>query len=198
MVKDNKGYTLIELIVVIAIMAVISGVCFLSYGAATQNEPQKTKNDIMTRYNYLRDTVKAKSPENAAVLFRSSVDDKYYFATGKFDSTSGFVPDDGSADIAALISSTDKASANTISFGKKVDIYYNSTIESSKGGGLGSAALINNSSYVLVRYSKKDGSVLSGGGTYYVSKRNASKSTVNVTITKLIPATGNFVESKTQ
>lgn len=194
MVKDNKGYSLIEVIISITIMAIISCVCFLSYAAATQNEPQKVRSDIETRCNYLRDIVKAKSQDNAALLFKSSSDDKYYYARGTYTVADGFKSFDGAQDPSALIAGTNETSADTVSFGKKVDIYYNSAVEASKGDGISGAALLDGSSYVLFRYSKKDGSVISGGGSYYVSKRGIAPSASNASITKLVYDTGVFVD----
>lgn len=187
MMKNNKGFSLIELIIVIAIMAIVSTLSVVSFNMANRHRPDKVMNNVMSYAKYSKALVQSYTKDYCMVIMKCNDNNYYVFhgtATGDSESElkSSFRPQnlqsvsvggtstetvirnqpDESLDLAALANQPDKAS-NYHCLGKGVTITYKdaSGTETEIGG---------TSTAQIIQFSKFDGSVKYGAGTYIFSE----------------------------
>lgn len=185
--NNNKGFSLIELIIVIAIMAIISTLSVVTFNMANKHRPNKVMNNVMSYAKYSKSLVQSYTKDYCMVIMKCDDNSYYVFhgtATGSSQSElrDSFRPQnmksvnvdptstetvirnqpDDSVTLAELAQDPTKAS-NYHSLGKGVMITYK---DESGGeteiGGTGSAQVI--------QFSKFDGSVKHGAGTYIFSE----------------------------
>ena len=201
MKKDNKGYSLIELLIVIAIMAILAGLGMVTFNSVNRQRATKAKDNLVTSAKYAKSLVQAQSSEYCVAIMKSSDNSLGYYAvigtsTGntqsdlrtnfrsehitvtekdgvKYKKTD---PAQGYA-LSSLVADPTVAD-NTQSIGNRVEIKYKGTEITDD---------INTA--VIIKYSKYDGSVIEGMGEYEFMNQGASSAVAKV---ELIETTGNF------
>lgn len=192
MMKNNKGFSLIELIIVIAIMAIISTLSVVTFNMANRHRPDKVMNNVMSYAKYSKSLVQSYTKDYCMVIMKCSDDNYYVFhgtATGNSESElrDSFRPQnlqsvsvggastetvirnqpDSSLNLSALESDPSQA-GNYHKLGRGVTITYkNESGAETEIGGTATAQVI--------QFSKFDGSVKYGAGTYIFSEYNRTK-----------------------
>lgn len=144
--KKNNGYSLVELIIVLAIIAVLSGVATLTISVISNGRVTATKDTFDTELSALITRTKTQDADNAINLVREGNEYVVYYGTSS----------DGVSFTANDSSKPDKSM-------NKCDIYYSSD---------GSTPTLVTS--LVIKFNKTDGSCIAGYGTYYFCKTNKS------------------------
>ena len=84
MKDNNKGFSYIELILVLAIMSLMVGMIGLSYGLVTRNNVSKAAAKMESAFNTARITSLSKGSEQGALNIMQE-DGIVYYCIGKFD-----------------------------------------------------------------------------------------------------------------
>lgn len=191
MMKNNKGFSLIELIIVIAIMALLSALSVVTFAMANRQRPNKVMSNVMNYAKYSKSLVQSYTKDFCMVIMKCDDNNYYVFhgtATGDTESElrDSFRPQnmkkvsvsptssetvlrnqpDSSLTLTELAQNPTKAS-NYHSLGRGVTITYkdSSGAETEIGG---------KDSAVIIQFSKFDGSVKYGAGTYIFSEYNGT------------------------
>lgn len=205
MVKNNKGFSLIELLIVVAIIFILASMSLVTFNMANNQKPQRTMDNLMSYTKYSKSLLKSGSKDYCMAIMKGT-DDNYYVFQGtasgsdmnalrsSFKSRATQVntqvdadtseerkimrnnPDNGYT-LTELMSDPDSAE-DFENLGKNVKIYYkDQEIES----GADKA--------VIIKFRKFDGSVISGDGKYSFSKYRSSEIKCSVILEK---STGAF------
>lgn len=191
MIKNNKGFSLIELIIVIAIMAIISTLSVVTFNMANRHRPSKVMNNVMSYAKYSKSLVQSYTKDYCMVIMKCNDGNYYVFhgtATGSTESelrdsfrpadlkrvsTGGTSTDtvlrnqpDSSLTLAELMKEPTKAK-NYQGLGRGVTITY----QDESGG---QRVIEGTDTAVVVQFSKFDGSVKFGAGKYIFSKYNGT------------------------
>lgn len=163
MVK-NKGYTLIELIIVIAIIGILAGASFVSIGVIREAKRQAAVNTLNSQISSLLVRTKAVSAasKNAAVnptddplcmVIKKRTDGTYAIVTGTYDGSGSMSVSDPNVD----------ANCEAILPKDIVQIKY-------VPDGAQRATVVSSSDDddLLIQFVKSDGSTQYGGGEYEV------------------------------
>lgn len=142
--KRNEGYSLVELIICLAIIAVLSGVATLTISVISNGRVTATKDTFDSEVGALITRTKTQSADNAIQLVRD--DNSYVVYYGTSTNGTDFTANDA---------------ANPDKYLNKCDIYYSEN---------GSAPTLVSESGVMLQFDKTDGSCISGYGTYYFCK----------------------------
>lgn len=156
---DNKGYSLVEMIIVIAIITIMAVAGFTTMAMVYSAKAQSAGNNLNAQISTLTTLTKAQNADLAMQVYFSSSDNRYYVCYGTY-SGGTFTKD------------TTRAEVSLTKCGK---IYY--TAE-----GSASESEIT-SSGVTIKMNKSDGSVIAGAGDYRVTKQNG-KTALTVTLNK--------------
>lgn len=161
--ENNQGYSLVEVIICIAIMAILSGLAGVTLSAINTSKATSAKEAFDEELSALQVRVKSQSPDNAIKIVREG--DRYaiYYGTCKKDDGSDFVANN-----------PDKADKTL----EKVNITY-----AEKVGGAASQVKEQ-----VIKFRKSDGYVIIGSGVYRFYKNRTTRTVGRVTITK---ATGS-------
>ncbi len=171
--RKNKGYTLVEALIVIAIMAVVSALAFVTIGIIYQAKYNAAIDTFETQMNSLWIKTKAlsqgKEQTDANMTTGSDASDKYplcMYVVKNTDST-----DDVKDDSYELILGYDKGSdfeeKETISaLTNIVSIRYTAATSSQRHPNLTTANNGNSTEKILIEFNKSDGSVKYGAGVY--------------------------------
>jgi prepilin-type N-terminal cleavage/methylation domain-containing protein len=154
--KDNSGYSLVELIIVLAIIAVLSGMGALTISVIRSGRATATKDSFDTEIAALLTRTKSQSSDTAILIKRDGNKYNIYYGTST-DGTSFTANDATKADVIT----------------NNVDIYYTD--------GTADAALLTEQ---IIKFNKSDGSVKAGYGTYTFCKSGSDSSVGSVTINK--------------
>lgn len=154
--KNDNGYSLVELIIVIAIIAVLSGMAAFTLSAIKTAKATAALESFDTELSALATRTKAQSGDNAIMIKR--VDDGYEVYYGK--SSDGTEDKWTQTSTKAELTMTD------------VDIYYN------KPGGTAEKLTSNK----IIKFKKADGSVVTGAGLYEFKKGGTSDAVGRVTL----------------
>ena len=76
--KNNKGFSLVELIIVVAIMAIMGGFIFMSFGLLTGQDARKCANNLSTVLDKEKNYALAKSAEADCYVEISLTSDGYF------------------------------------------------------------------------------------------------------------------------
>lgn len=204
--KNNKGFSLIELIIVIAIMALLSGLSVVTFAMANRQRPNKVMNNVMNYAKYSKSLVQSYTKDFCMVIMKCDDNNYYVFhgtATGDTQSAlrTSFRPQnmkqvntdatstetvlrnqpDDSLTLTELAQEPTKA-GNYHSLGSGVTITYKdeSGAETVIGG---------TDTALVVQFSKFDGSVKHGAGTFIFSKYHGTDPQCSIV---LEGATGAF------
>lgn len=156
-IKNSNGYTLVEMIIVIAIIAVMSGMGALTIASIKTSQAQTSMQKFDSELSALEMRTRSMSTNEAIELKQNGSDYEIYYVkydadTGGYTDTSGEKPD-------AVL--------------QKVVIYYADDYKASDKVNNGTAV---NDMHIRIR--KSDGQVLDGAGEYIFCKQNNPKSSV--------------------
>ena len=203
MKKDNKGYSLVEVLVVIAIMALLAGLGMVTFSSANRQRAVKAKDNLVTTSKYAKSLVQAQSSEYCVAIMKSSDKSIGYYAvigtsTGSTQDTlrtnfrSEYIDVTNKNgvnykktnpalgyDLATLVADPSIAQ-NAQSIGNRVVIKYE-----------GTEITDDIRTAVIIKFSKYDGSVIAGEGKYEFM--NSSSNGV-VSKVELNETTGKFTK----
>lgn len=186
--KKNKGYTLIEMIIVIAIMAILSGVALVTLNIINEAKYNAAVNELNNQMSSLWIKTKALSqgknqtsatgtdPQNKyplAMLIHKNTDSSDDVRNGSYELFLGYVDDAG-----AFVRKNDMQGnpeepvilTNLISIKYTGDANQSHpTLTTEKDG---------SAEQVLVQFNKSDGSVKYGAGTYDIMFKERTVATV--------------------
>lgn len=149
MKNDNKGYSLVELIICIAIMTILAVISFVSLGILNRAKARDAANTIDTQLHSLWVNTNSKSSDSCLKL--EYVDDSYVLIHGTYEGGT-FTPEKDS---------NGNEVCNVLN--NRVVVEY---VPVGSTSGTGNA---------YIQFSKSDGSVKSGAGTYNIYLKNGSK-----------------------
>lgn len=153
-IKNDSGYSLVELIIVLAIIAVMSGLAMVSVSSIKTARATSSKETFNQELSTLQSMTKTQDSEWALKLER--IDGKYNLIYGKSKNGSDFKED----------SSKDREILD------RVTIYY-----SNNGSSAGSEV-----SSMIIKFNKSDGSVKTGSGVYTFYKDGSNDAVGKVTL----------------
>ena len=154
-ISNQKGYSMVEMVIVIAIIAVLSAVSFTTVSAIYTAKANSAGNTLDSQMAYLASMTKAQDASLAMLLYYDTSDGTYYMQQGKVDDTGAFTAD---------------TTKDKVALSNSIGLFY-------KAAGSTSESLVDDTGEII-RFSKSDGSVMDGAGTYRITKRGASGKTV--------------------
>ena len=204
--KDNKGYSLVEVLIVIAIMALLAGLGMVTFNSANRQRATKAKDNLVTTSKYAKSLVQAQSSDYCVAIMKSSDNSVGYYAV--IGTSTGYTQTDlrdnfRSENIVVTEKNgvkykktdptdTDKAkklaelvadptiAQNTQALGNRIVIKYK-----------GTEITEDPSSAVIIKFSKYDGSVIAGAGEYEFSNKGSSDVVSKVVLNEI---TGKFTK----
>ena len=129
--KNNKGFSLVELIIVVAIMAVMGGFIFMSFGLLTGQDARKCASNLSTVLDKEKNYALTKSAEADCYVEISLTSDGYfaeYFVPEKAIGTAMVSIDKqqiGKASVLISCYGGDGSLKGTMTSGSKLKIVYN-------------------------------------------------------------------------
>ena len=203
MKKDNKGYSLIEVLIVVAIMALLAGLGMATFNSANRQRATKAKDNLVTTSKYAKSLAQAQSSEYCVAIMKSSNNSVGYYAV--IGTSTGYTQSDlktnfrsehivstnkngvqykktdpsSGYDLTSLVADPSIA-YNTQALGNRVVIKYD-----------GTEITDDISTAVIIKFSKYDGSVIAGAGEYEFT--NAGSNSV-VSKVELNETTGKFIK----
>lgn len=147
---NNKGYSVVEMVIVIAIIVILSAVGFLTINIVYGAKVSSAKNTLNSQMSYLSNMTKAQDPGLAAWLYYDDTADVYKIKYGIYVSSGG-----------GGYSFTANASQDPVTFSDSILIYY--TDDAGNKDVIGTAGR-------FIQFNKSDGAVLVGSGTYDIIK----------------------------
>lgn len=174
---NNKGYSLVELIIVIAIIGILSALSLVTWRSVESANYKKSVSTFESELRTLRAVTMAQSKDMAMKLYLGD-DGRYYIERGVYDGTTFAQPTDGTT-----LANSDyykyQGTSNPVSVTKKGLISFDGTVIDENG--------------IIIQFNKSDGSIstANGGGTYTFTRRNGDL----VTNVKINKTTGLFTES---
>jgi prepilin-type N-terminal cleavage/methylation domain-containing protein len=203
MLKNNKGFSFIEMVIVIAIMAILAGLSTLTFASVNRARSDRMMDNFKTYAKYCKTLTKSNSKDTCMALMKAD-DDSYYVIYGvasgdsMADLRSSFqsmniqvVSADGKQkqvnqagySLAELESEPTKAAEYNELGNNKITIKYN-----------GTAIEQGAQNAIIIQFRKFDGSVKVGFGNYSFSKtRRPNEIKCETTLEEL---TGEFPSNK--
>lgn len=185
---DNRGYSLVEMIVVIAIMAILASVGMLSFNSANRQKPDQMRSDLISCGKYERQKTMAEEADQCMLILKAA-DGYYYVIYGSVPSSdadrsqSNLVSKFTSEYVTTNVVSGDKVrvrdnskgltASQLVSSPTSAQNYQalNKNVKITFPDGTEGVPISGSSSYGwIVQFSKFDGSALVGSGTYQFSK----------------------------
>lgn len=178
--KNNKGFSLVELIIVLAIMMILAGLSVVTFSAANGNKPQKSMDNFVSSVKYSKSLVKANDKDSCVAIMLCN--DGYYYAfqgtasgdsqdalrssfrslktsevshTANSISTAKNVRRNAPEYTLAELNSTPRSAAIYQQLEKRVSIFYNDSYGNT-GYGTGSSSLNNNKTTTVTLYNATD------------------------------------------
>lgn len=142
--RDNKGFSLVELVVAIAIIGVLVGASALTINMVSRANVEKGMRLVESTMGKLQTECSSKSKPIYMYVYQDSSDSDYYIKVSKNLHTS----------VSDVMS--DSAEAETIE-ASNVDVYY--VTEKTENGVNGGPHKIEGNTFVAVTYNKSDSSV---------------------------------------
>lgn len=160
--KNNGGYTLVEMIIVIAIIAILSGGAAITISAIRTSQATSAMERFDDEISALQMRTNSQNGNSAIKVAKSADKDRNYeIYYGTCDKAGNFKADNATKPDAIL---------------ENVTIWYDGTYDASA-----SQTVLDSQ---VIRIRKSDGEVLSGDGEYKFIKYNSNGSVGRVTINK--------------
>ena len=159
-IKNNSGYTLVELILVIAIILIMSGGAMLTVSAIRSSQATSSMQKFDDEIAALEMKTKSFSVGRAIKIVQNGANYEIYYGTCTDNDVSTFTADSAKAD----------------SILERVSIYYSDSYDAD------AVSTPLTSAVILVR--KSDGEILSGYGEYKFCKYNTTSSVGGVTLNR--------------
>ena len=174
MMKNNKGYSLVEVMIVLAILAVVSGLATLTISMIASARATAAANQLNAEIGGLYTNTMSKSPELCLRVYKNSTDGCYYVERGVTDDgtvSTFYTPAKGTAKYDEYFNY--EYSNKPINLNKRITIYYNGTEipESDPAGGTSGSALDG----ILIQFNKSGGNVKHGAGEFKVTKEAGTR-----------------------
>lgn len=205
--KNNKGFSLIEMVVSLAIMAIVASIGMVSFSMATHRTPYKVQSNLESCAKYAKNLVMSEDEDYCMLLFKTSgLNGNYYAvygtATGDSqtdlknsfrsqkiikDSHGNLVNDRSNGHSIAEIIANPNIAENRQQIGNFVTIGYNSA-----SSGILNPIGDNQGSCLIIKFRKFDGSVIAGDGQYAVTSYRSTDLTNPKLKMKLVQLTGVF------
>ncbi|MDE5965873.1 MAG: prepilin-type N-terminal cleavage/methylation domain-containing protein [Lachnospiraceae bacterium] len=150
---DNRGYSMVEMIIVLAIIIIISTVGFLTMNIVNGARVSSAMNQLNAQFSFLANLTKAQSAETAMKLYFDDAKDCYVIGYGIYDNAAGTF--------------TDSTSQSPVDLASGILIY--GTVD-------GGTRAVVDSDGLIIQFNKSDSSVLLGYGTYEIIKNPSGKS----------------------
>lgn len=174
-VTKNKGYTMVELIIVIAIIGILSAMSLITWKAVDNANYKKAVSTFESELTTLRTTTMAQDSGLAMHLYYDDTDDTYYIERGFMimDGTAFGVPS-ASDSVASLDYFKYQGTSNPVKILKKGTITYDGTDVKELPNG------------VCIHFNKSDGSIDAsyGAAGKYVFSDKGGDVIANVTLNK--------------
>lgn len=156
--KNNGGYTLVELIIVIAIIAIMSGAGALTIGSMRTAQATASMQKFDSELSTLEAKTKSLSADTAILVERDGANYNVYYGTCKSSDVKKFKATSTTPDTVL----------------ERVTIYYSDSYNAD-----GETTEL---SQVMIKIRKSDGQVLSGAGEYKFVKYRSDISVGRVTL----------------
>lgn len=172
MKRKNAGYSMVELIIVLGMIAVLSGLAAVTISAITTARATSAKESFNEELSTLQTMTKSQNKDSAILI--EMVDGKYHLTYGTFsgDKTS-------SADLADKTKFTADSSKDVVILDRVKIMYAATASDTAK-----ELTEVNASGIMIIMFNKADGSVLSGSGIYTFNKDRSDASVGKVTLNK--------------
>lgn len=174
-VTSNKGYTMVELVIVIGIIGILSAMSLITWKAVDNADYKKSVSTFESELTTLRTTTMAQDSRLAMHLYYDTTDNTYYIERGimVMDGTVFGVPD-VSDSAASLDYLKYQGTSNPVKIMKKGSIIYNGTDVKDLPDG------------VCIHFNKGDGSIDASYGAEgrYSFREKGGDVIANVTLNK--------------
>lgn len=187
----NRGYSFIEMLIVLAILAIMSAMALVTWNSVSKARYQKAVSSFESELDTLRIQTMAQDKNMAfKIYYQSDYEDRFGNEIGAYIIKRGYVDDAG------IFQEVDKTHTDPA----LVSDYYDyrgvsDPVFLMKEGtityALSGAGTAIDENGVIVQYKKSDGSVLQGSGTFgFVTKKGDIVADVN-----LVRVTGKYYET---
>lgn len=146
---NNKGYSMVEMIIVIAIVAILSALSFITVNIIYSAKVTAAGNSFNTQLSHLASLTKAQDASLAMQLYYDDSEKKYYIQYGTYDSAGGF--------------SATGSSEPKVGLSNSITIYYTAENTSTE-------VKVDDGNPIVIKFNKSDGAVTMGAGNYRIAK----------------------------
>ena len=164
MQKGNKGYSFVELIIVIAIMAILAAASLITVGIVNNARASAVATELDSQIGALLNTTKAQSPTEALYIQVMSNANNFGKSSYSYSTGSMVVTSNTASDFS--MNTSIKPYDTTSWFNNKVVIEYvpeNTNQQITEYS--------SDPSKIIIQFNKSDGSVRKGAGRYIIHKR---------------------------
>lgn len=158
---SSSGYSFVEILIVMAIMLILTALSLLTWRSVDSAKYTRAVSTLQSEISTLRTTTMAQDSRMAMRLYQGT-DGNYYVERGYVESGSFQIPDEAS----------ELGKSNYYDYvgvSDPVKILERGTLYCAEVGH--SAALIDTTG-IIIRFNKSDGSMASGAGQYRLYRRN--------------------------
>ena len=176
---NNKGYSFVELVVVIAIIVILAGMSAITLHAVDNAKYKKAATTLQSEINTLRTTVMAQNPNMALKLVYladgtdvgggKTVEEGYYLIRGYIGSGGTFVNPQ-----VDTVADADKALAGLDYYQYQGANYPVQVIKSTRGSVYYNGAELP-AEGIIIRFNKNDGSVAESWGSFSIIKKKSTE-----------------------
>lgn len=171
--RNNAGYSLVELIIVLGIIAVLSGLAAVTISAITTARATSAKESFNEELSTLQTMTKSQNKKAAMMIEKNG--DKYQITYGTFTGDTSDVTAFGDK-----ANFTADASKDVVTLDRVKIMYAAKASDTPK-----ELTQVNASSGIMIiMFNKADGAVLSGSGIYTFNKDRSDNSVGKVTLNK--------------
>lgn len=187
--NGNSGYTLIELIIVIAIIAIMSGVGILTVGSIRTSQATASMQRFDEELSALVSKTRSYDGSYAIKIVRNGANYDIYYGY--------YTGDDSEAADPTKFTRLDTSSTKADAVLERVTIYYSPDYSSANEKVLGADDDGDAGKETVIRVRKSDNRVIYGSGQYRFVKYNSSNDTVGRINFSKETGSHTYVKSKT-